>query len=63
VEGVTVEGQMKLDRRREEFVDYEVERHQIFKLYAGKPVLRKIQYLENRVIGSLGLLELSNDED
>jgi len=62
VEGVTVEGQMTLDRRKE-FVDYEVERYKIFKLYAGKPVLRKIQYLENREIASLGLLELLNDED
>ena len=54
MEGVTVEGQTLLDRR--ERVDFEFERQQIFHLYAGKPVLRKIEYLENRVLESLGML-------
>ena len=53
VEGVTIEGQAKLDRN--EVVDFELERQQIFQLYAGKSVLRKILYLENRVLESLGV--------
>ena len=55
-----MEGQMKLDRR-EERVDYEVECQQIFQLYAGKPVLRKIEYLEYHVLESLGLFEFLDD--
>ena len=53
VEGVTIEGQAKLDRN--EVVDFELERQQIFQLYAGKSVLHKILYLENRVLESLGV--------
>lgn len=53
VEGVTIEGQAKLDRN--EVVDFELERQQIFQLYAGKSVLRKILYLENHVLESLGV--------
>ena len=53
VEGVTIEGQAKLDRN--EVIDFELERQQIFQLYAGKSVLRKILYLENRVLESLGV--------
>lgn len=39
--------------RWNEVVDFELERQQIFQLYAGKSVLRKILYLENRVTGIL----------
>ena len=53
VERVTIEGQGKLDRNED--VDFELERQQIFQLYAGKSVLRKILYLENRVLESLGV--------
>ena len=53
VEGVTIEGQAKLDRNED--VVFELERQQICQLYAGKSVLRKIVYLENRVLESLGV--------
>lgn len=53
VEGVTLEGQTKLDRNQD--VDFELERQRIFQLYAGKSVLRKILFLENRVLESLGV--------
>ena len=53
VEGVTIEGQAKLDRNED--VVFELERQQIFQLYAGKSVLLKIVYLENRVLESLGV--------
>ena len=53
MEGVTVEGQSLLERYLE--VDFELERQRIFHLYAGKSVLRKILYLENRVLESLGV--------
>ena len=53
VEGVTIEGQAKLDRN--EVVDFELERQQIFQLYACKSVLHKILYLENSVLESLGV--------
>ena len=53
VEGVTVEGQTRLDN--DQFVDFELERQGIFQLYEGKSVLRKIFYLENRVLHSLGV--------
>ena len=53
VEGVTIEGQAKLDRNED--VVFELERQQIFQLYVGKSVLRKIVYLENRVQESLGV--------
>ena len=53
MEGVTVEGQSRLERYLE--VDFELERQRIFHLYAGKSVLRKILCLENRVLESLGV--------
>jgi len=53
VEGVTIEGQTKLDRNQD--VDFELERQRIFQLYAGKSVLRKILFVENRILESLGV--------
>ena len=53
MEGVTVEGQSRLQRYLQ--VDFELERQQIFHFYAGKSVLRKILYLENCVLKSLGV--------
>lgn len=53
MEGVSVDGQMRLDRNED--VDFEMERDKIFQSYAGKSVLRRIFYLENRVLQSLGV--------
>ena len=51
--GLPVEGQSWLERYLE--VDFELERRRIFHLFSGKSVLRKILYLESRVLKSLGV--------
>ena len=52
MEGLTVEGQMRHDRR--ERVNFERERRKIFKLYRRTNVLRRRRALEQRVMQSFG---------
>ena len=52
VEGLTVEGQMQLDRY--ERVNFERERRKIFKLYRRTNVLQRHRALEQRMMQSFG---------
>ena len=53
VEGFSVQGQMRFDRG--DPVNFEVERENLFELYAGTSVLRGRFQLEDRILQSLGL--------
>ena len=52
VEGLTVEGQMQYDRY--ETVNFERERHKIFKLYRRTNILQRRRALEQRIMQSFG---------
>lgn len=54
IDGVTVEGQVKMYRFQD--IDYEFERDTIIRLYQVKGVLEKMFFLENRVLQSFGIL-------
>lgn len=53
VERLSVEGQMRFDRR--DAVNFELEREKLFELYAGKSVLRRRFQLEDCMLQSLGV--------
>ena len=56
VEGLTVEGQMQYDRY--ETVNFERERHKIFKLYRRTNILQRRRALEQRIMQSFGFFFL-----
>lgn len=56
VEGITIDGQVKRQKRRR--INYERERHRLQKLYRNTQALRKREILERRVFNSYGFVFL-----